>query len=97
MSDAALENLAVHQLCAFAAVSYTHLIVNPLIALVCVVVHKDHVHNHLIFNAVDFVNYHAYKSYKRIYYDMRDVYKRQVFKGSVGHQEFAAWVEELGL
>lgn len=34
---------------------------------------KDHVHNHLIFNAVDFVNYHAYKSYKRIYYDMREV------------------------
>ena len=31
---------------------------------------KDHVHNHLIFNAVDFVDYHAYKSYKRIYYDM---------------------------
>ncbi len=28
---------------------------------------KDHVHNHLIFNAVDFVDYHAYKSYKRIY------------------------------
>ena len=27
---------------------------------------KDHVHNHLIFNAVDFVDYHAYKSYKRI-------------------------------
>ena len=25
---------------------------------------KDHVHNHLIFNAVDFVDYHAYKSYK---------------------------------
>lgn len=34
---------------------------------------KDHVHNHLIFNAVDFVDYHAYKSYKRIYYDMREV------------------------
>ena len=33
---------------------------------------KDHVHNHLIFNAVDFVDYHAYKSYKRIYYDMRE-------------------------
>ena len=37
---------------------------------------KDHVHNHLIFNAVDFVNYHAYKSYKRIYYDMREVNDR---------------------
>ena len=34
---------------------------------------KDHVHNHLIFNAVDFMDYHAYKSYKRIYYDMREV------------------------
>lgn len=37
---------------------------------------KDHVHNHLIFNAIDFVNYHAYKSYKRIYYDMREVSDR---------------------
>ena len=38
---------------------------------------KDHVHNHLIFNAVDFVDYHAYKSYKRIYYDMREVSDRR--------------------
>lgn len=37
---------------------------------------KDHVHNYLIFNAVDFVDYHAYKSYKRIYYDMREVSDR---------------------
>ena len=37
---------------------------------------KDHVHNHLIFNAVDFVDYHAYKSYTRIYYDMREVSDR---------------------
>ena len=37
---------------------------------------KDHVHNHLIFNAVDFVDYHAYKSYKKIYYDMREVSDR---------------------
>ena len=37
---------------------------------------KDHVHNHLIFNAVDFMDYHAYKSYKRIYYDMRQVSDR---------------------
>lgn len=37
---------------------------------------KDHVHNHLIFNAVDFVDYHAHKSYKRIYYDMREVSDR---------------------
>ena len=37
---------------------------------------KDHVHNHLIFNAVDFVDYRAYKSYKRIYYDMREVSDR---------------------
>ena len=37
---------------------------------------KDHVHNHLIFNAVDFMDYHAYKSYKRIYYDMREVSDR---------------------
>lgn len=37
---------------------------------------KYHVHNHLIFNAVDFMDYHAYKSYKRIYYDMREVSDR---------------------
>lgn len=37
---------------------------------------KDHVHNHLIFNTVDFMDYHAYKSYKRIYYDMREVSDR---------------------
>ena len=37
---------------------------------------KDHVHNHLIFNAVDFVGYHAYKSYKKIYYDMREASDR---------------------
>ena len=37
---------------------------------------KDHVHNHLGFNAVDFVDYHAYKSYERIYYDMREVSDR---------------------
>ena len=37
---------------------------------------KGHVHNHLIFNAVDFVDHHAYKSYKRIYYDMREVSDR---------------------
>ena len=37
---------------------------------------KDHVHNHLIFNAVDFMDYHAYKSYKRVYYDMREVSDR---------------------
>ena len=37
---------------------------------------KAHVLNRLIFNAVDFVDYHAYKSYKRIYYDMREVSDR---------------------
>ena len=37
---------------------------------------KGHVHNHLIFNAVDFVDHHAYKSYKKIYYDMREVSDR---------------------
>lgn len=37
---------------------------------------KGHVHNHLIFNAVDFVDHHAYKSYKKIYYDMRQVSDR---------------------
>ena len=37
---------------------------------------KGHVHNHLIFNAVDFVDHHAYKSYKKIYYDMRETSDR---------------------
>ena len=37
---------------------------------------KNHVHTHLIFNAVDFVDHHAYKSYKKIYYDMREVSDR---------------------
>lgn len=37
---------------------------------------KNHVHNHLIFNAVNFVDHHAYKSYKKIYYEMRDVSDR---------------------
>ena len=37
---------------------------------------KDHVHNHLIFNAVDFVDHHAYKSYKKVYYDMREASDR---------------------
>ena len=39
-------------------------------------VDKGHVHNHLIFNAVDFVDHHAYKSYKKIYYDMREASDR---------------------
>ena len=39
-------------------------------------VDKDHIHNHIIFNAVSFVDYHAYKSYKKIYYDMRDISDR---------------------
>ena len=39
-------------------------------------VDKDHIHNHIIFNAVSFVNHHAYKSYKKIYYDMRDISDR---------------------
>ena len=36
-------------------------------------VDKDHIHNHIIFNAVSFVDHHAYKSYKKIYYDMRNI------------------------
>ena len=39
-------------------------------------VDKGHVHNHLIFNAVDFVDHRAYKSYKKIYYDMREASDR---------------------
>ena len=36
-------------------------------------VDKSHIHNHIIFNAVSFVDHHAYKSYKKIYYDMREI------------------------
>ena len=36
-------------------------------------VDKSHIHNHIIFNAVSFVDHHAYKSYKKIYCDMRDI------------------------
>ena len=36
-------------------------------------VDKSHIHNHIIFNAVSFVDHHAYKSYKKIYYDMRNI------------------------
>ena len=39
-------------------------------------VDKDHIHNHIIFNAVSFVEHHAYKSYKKIYYDMRKISDR---------------------
>ncbi len=39
-------------------------------------VDKNHIHNHIIFNAVSFVDHHAYKSYKKIYYDMRDISDR---------------------
>ena len=37
---------------------------------------KGHVHNHIIFNSVNFVDYHAYKSYRKFYYDMRKVSDR---------------------
>ena len=36
-------------------------------------VDREHIHNHIIFNAVSFVDHHAYKSYKKIYYDMREI------------------------
>ena len=39
-------------------------------------VDKGHVHNHIIFNSVNFVDYHAYKSYRKFYYDMRKVSDR---------------------
>lgn len=34
---------------------------------------RGHVHNHIIFNAVNFVDYHAYKSYKKVYYETREI------------------------
>jgi len=37
---------------------------------------KGHVHNHIIFNSVSFVDHQAYKSYKKIYYEMREISDR---------------------
>ena len=37
---------------------------------------KGHCHNHIIFNSVDYVDHHAYKSYRKIYYEMREVSDR---------------------
>lgn len=34
---------------------------------------KNHCHNHIIFNAVNFVDYHAYRSNKRTYREMRQL------------------------
>ena len=34
---------------------------------------KGHCHNHIIFNAVNFVDYHAYRSNKRTYREMRQL------------------------
>ena len=34
---------------------------------------KGHVHNHIIFNAVNFVDYHAYRSNKRTYRELRQL------------------------
>ena len=39
-------------------------------------VDREHIHNHIIFNAVSFVDHRAYKSYKKIYYDMREISDR---------------------
>ena len=39
-------------------------------------VDREHIHNHIIFNAVNFVDHRAYKSYKKIYYDMREISDR---------------------
>jgi hypothetical protein len=37
---------------------------------------KGHVHNHIIFNTVNFVDYHAYRSNKRTYHELRDISDR---------------------
>ncbi len=34
---------------------------------------KGHCHNHIIFNAVNFVDYHAYRSNRRTYREMRQL------------------------
>ena len=36
-------------------------------------VDKNHIHNHIIFNAVSFVDHHAYRSNKRTYHELREV------------------------
>ena len=36
-------------------------------------VDKGHIHNHIIFNAVSFVDHHAYRSNKRTYHELREV------------------------
>lgn len=37
---------------------------------------KGHIHNHIIFNAVSFTNYHAYRSNKKSYHELRSVSDR---------------------
>jgi hypothetical protein len=37
---------------------------------------KGHVHNHIIFNTVNFVDYHSYRSNKRTYHELRDISDR---------------------
>ena len=36
-------------------------------------VDKDHIHNHIIFNAVSFADHHAYRSNKRTYHELREI------------------------
>ena len=39
-------------------------------------VDKDHIHNHIIFNAVSFVDHRAYRSNKRTYHELREISDR---------------------
>ena len=41
--------------------------------LIATHVDKDHIHNHIIFNAVSFVDHHAYRSNQRTYHELREI------------------------
>ena len=44
---------------------------------------KGHVHNHIIFCAVNFVNYHKYNSNKRSYYGIRNISDRLCYENGL--------------
>ena len=44
---------------------------------------KEHVHNHIIFCAVNFVDYHKYNSNKRSYYGIRNISDRLYYENGL--------------
>ena len=44
---------------------------------------KGHVHNHIIFCAVNFVDYHKYNSNKRSYYGIRNISDRLCYENGL--------------